>query len=87
MVKSLEQDVENYVASIPGAMQNYKNYLVRKRNFHGKYLAEKSLDYGINMLHSGLGENVTPKVAESIFREQAIICNVLADHCKELSNN
>ena len=79
MVKSLEDAVENYVASVPMAMWKYKKYLMREKNFEHKYAVEKSIDYGEKMLGAGLGATVPPELAIALFKEFAIINTALAD--------
>jgi len=84
MIKTLEDDVENFVASVPGATQNYKRFLERKRNFSGDYLIDKAIDYGIKMLNSGIGKTIPPERAAVIFEEQAAICDTLAEYCRKI---
>lgn len=82
MVKSTEDAIENYVISVGRAMWNYKKHLMRDRNFKQHYAIEKSIDYGLPMLRTGLGSIVTPELAASYFREMASIYTALADWCE-----
>jgi len=79
MSKSLEDAVENYVASVPMAMWKYKKYLMRERNFKQDYAIKKAIDYGEKMLGAGLGKTVPPQLAIALFREFATINTALAD--------
>lgn len=83
MVKSLQETVENFVASVSTAMWKYKKHLMRDRNFTEDYAIEKALDYGLKMLRSGLGTTITPKMAAALFREQVDINTTLANLCDE----
>lgn len=84
MVKTIEDAAENYLQSIPKAMQNYKKFLVQSKNISTKAdLAKRTMDYGINMLYSATGKTITPENAVDIFREQAAICNSLEMYCRE----
>ena len=78
MVRTLEDAVQNYVASVPMAMWKYKKYLMQKRGFKENYAIKKSIDYGEKMLGAGLGETVPPELAIELFKEFAAINTALA---------
>lgn len=85
--KSLEETVENYVASTSVAMWKYKKYLVAERKFTEDYAIKKAIDYGLNMLQSGLGQAVPAGKATTMFRELASINTALADHCEPMGKS
>ena len=84
MIKTIEDATENYLQSIPKAMQNYKKFLIRyKKITKTSALAKQTTDYGINMLNSATGVNITSEDAAEIFKEQAAICESLEMYCRE----
>lgn len=85
-IKSIEETVENYVASTSIAMWKYKKFLMKAKNFNEDYAIEKAIDYGLKMLRSGLGTTITPTMAMVLFREQAEINNALANVCESVEN-
>lgn len=85
MTKSIEETVENYVASVPMAMWKYKKSLMRDKGFKEDYAIEKAIDFGEKMLGAGLGETVTPQLAIALFREFAAINTALADRLERES--
>jgi len=83
-IKSIEEIVENYIASTSSAMWKYKKYLMRDKNFSEDYAIEKAIDYGLKMLRSGLGTTITPEMAMTLFKEQADINTALANLCESM---
>jgi len=86
-MKSLEESVENYVASVPMAMWKYKKYLMKTRNFEQKYAIEKAIHYGKKMLEEGVSETIPPELAAVLFREFADINIAMANWLKPDSKN
>lgn len=82
MVKTIEKAVENYVVSVPLAMWKTKRDLMQRRNFKEEYAIEQAVNYGKNMLSTGIGETVTPQQAAHIFKELASINTAMADWCE-----
>lgn len=82
MVKTIEQSVENYVASVPLAMWKTKRDLMERRNFKEDYAIEQAIKYGKNMLEAGIGQTITLQQAAVIFRELATINNTMANLCE-----
>lgn len=85
-MKSPDEAVENYVASVPIAMWKNKKYLMRDKKFKEDYAIEQSLHYGKKMLLASVGGPVPPELAASLFREIAIISNTMADWLDPRSN-
>ncbi|MDE1765250.1 MAG: hypothetical protein KGI27_03130 [Thaumarchaeota archaeon] len=81
--KSIEESVENYVGSISVGMLKYKKHLMRDKNFSEADAIDKTLEYGMGMLRSGLGGTITPQRAAALFREQADINTALANICEK----
>lgn len=84
MVKTEQDAAENYLQSIPKAMQNYKRFLIKNKNVSNTSdLSKRTVDYGISMLYSATGDFLPSEEAAEIFKEQAAICKSLETYCRE----
>lgn len=86
-MKSIEESVENYVASTGLAILRYHRFLVKTRGFKPDYAMKVAIDYGFNMLSAGIGSKDELASAESMFRELSALYNELGDVCYEAINH
>ncbi len=85
MVKviSMNEYIENYVASTALAMWKYRKFLINSRGFKKDYATDKAIDYGLKMLKAGIGSKEDLIKAESLFRDLSLAYSALADVCSE----
>ena len=82
-MKSVDESIENYVASNGLAVLKYHRFLVNERGFKPDYAMRKAGDYGLKMLTASIGSREELAKAESMFRELSAICEKMADVCYE----
>ncbi len=81
---SLEEWLEDFVASTGLAMWKYRRFLIRKRRFRPDYATTKALDYGLRMLESGVGSAEDISRAEDLFRQISAAYISMADLCSDV---
>ena len=84
-MKNIDETIENYlIGTIAGAYKT-KRYWMDKR-FDEKSAIEKSVKYAIGQMESSIGNTLSWKNVESIFREISVISDSLADYCKHVDD-